>query len=562
MNAIPRPEAVADFIKHEFMVRGKIRVLDIIVRAYPEEINYIVYVDETDLLRAAKIGNELDDEVSSTELQAFVVVRKASKDLTASKGYAPLTAGVKDERASELIRLISARSRVSEAQPSLSYIRDVRYNLSAVTAGRHHLIFGRRGAGKTALLVEAKRRITNDGHLSCWINMQTLRRESPPRVFLYVLDEVLRTVVARQQHYRPDSVVSAVAAELYEQVRRLLAGATTEQAMADLLIPRVQGLLRRFLEQEARHLYIFIDDFYFLPRAHQPQVLDMLNSCVRDCEAWLKVASIRHLTRWFQSSPPMGLQTIQDADLITLDVTLQDPRGAKTFLESILHEYCRTVEIGSLTKIFHGNALDRLVLASGAVPRDYLVLASNAILSAQHRQKARLVGAQDVNQAAGDAVQGKIQELEEDMASDVESARRTIGALNIVRRFCLDEHSHTYFLVDYRDKEANPRQYNVLTDLMSVRLIHLIDAGVSHAHAAGQKYEAFMLDLSQYSGLRLKHRIQVLDFSGGRIVSRRTRVAGERRVGDTARQVVQILRGAPTLRLELFEPVSGQDSDS
>lgn len=549
---------IGTFIRAEFE-RRSIPILDLSVRSYPEETNYIVYVQEQDLARSVELGNELDGQVSSSEHPAFVVVRKASTDLVEAKRARPLTDGVHDERVTRLIQLISARSRVSEAQPSLSYIRDIKSNLSAVVAGRHHLVFGRRGAGKTALLVEAKRQISEDGSLSCWVNMQTLRKETPQRVFLYVLDAVLTTVVARQQKYRPASAISAAAAQLYEQVQTMISASETAGDAADRLIPRAQHILKRFLEQDGNQLYIFVDDFYFLPRDSQPQVLDMLVSCIRDCEAWLKVASIRHLTRWFQSSPPMGLQTTQDADLIDLDVTLQDPRRAKSFLESILQGYSKTVGIGTLTRIFHGKALDRLVLASGAVPRDYLVLASSSIRNAQRREKAKLVGAQDVNQAAGDAMQVKLQELEEDMASSVESAKRTVVALNTVRQFCLDEHNCTYFLVDYRDKEGNPEDYNVLTDLMSVRLVHLIDAGVSHAHAAGQRSEAFMLDLSQYSGLRLKQGIEVLDFEGGRIVARRTRSAGNRRVGDTPRQVIAILRGAPTLVLKRLERISLHD---
>ena len=170
-------------------------------------------------------------------------------------------------------------------------------------------------------------------------------------------------------------------------------------------------------------------------------------------------------------------------------------------------------------------------------------------------EKAKLVGAQDVNQAAGEAMQIRIQELEEDMAANIESANRTIAALNTVRNWCLEERGYTYFLVDYRDKEENPGRYNVLTDLMSVRLVHLIDAGVSHAHAAGQRSEAFMLDLSQYSGLRLKQGIEIIDFESGQIVARRTRSATARRVGNTPREVIAILRVAPTLTLNHFEHI-------
>jgi hypothetical protein len=128
-----------------------------------------------------------------------------------------------------------------------------------------------------------------------------------------------------------------------------------------------------------------------------------------------------------------------------------------------------------------------------------------------------IVGVQDVNQAAGAAASIKLQELEDDMASNVGTADRTLSTLQRVRDFCLEEESFTYFLVAYRDKENNAGAYSLLTDLMDVRLVHLLDAGVSDPHAAGKRSEAFMLDLSQFSGSRLKQRINVLDFVSGLI---------------------------------------------
>ncbi|WP_162794537.1 hypothetical protein [Nocardioides houyundeii] len=549
---------VVQFLRSEFASRAQIDVLSIDTRSYPEETNYIVYVAEDDVAEASAVGNALDDELAEQLPRAFVVVRKAGKDLASQAKSTTLTKGVQDPRATDLIRLISARSRVSLAQPSLSYVRDAEANISAVTAGRHHLIFGRRGAGKTALLVEARQQLQREGAITAWVNIQTLRNESPDRVILYVLEELLSQALAAMKHVKSESVVSVDLTHVYESVRGLLLRSDVVKKDVTGLAPRVQRALSRFLDIEGASVFVFLDDFYYLPRQDQPGILDLLHGCVRDCDAWLKVASIRHLTRWFQSSPPLGLQTIHDADTIDLDVTLQDPGRAQDFLENVLQRYSTHVGVPALTRLFSSTALDRLVLASGAVPRDYLVLASSAIAKSQNRQNATLVGAQDVNQAAGDAAGAKLQELEDDMASNVGTADRTLSALKVVRDFCLEEKSYTYFLVSYRDKEARATEYNLLTDLMDVRLVHLLDSGVSDPHAAGQRSEAFLLDLSQYSGSRLKQRIQVLDFSKGRVVSRQTRTAGAPKIGNTPLQVISILRGAPMFSLDRLSEIASR----
>ncbi|WP_155128636.1 hypothetical protein [[Actinomadura] parvosata] len=543
---------VPSFIRREFRDRGNIKVLDVEIRPYPDEINYIVFVEASDLPSAAQIGNDLDSEITTSEVRAFIIVRKAPPELV-DKSSDPIVNGVQDERASELTRLTSARSRVSEAQPSLSYIRDAHINLAAITTPRHHLIFGRRGAGKTALLVEARSTLPDDSVISCWVNVQTLRNEEPNRVFLHMIEEVLTAVVSRQQQVRAQSSISVAAVKLYERVGQMLALPENEESSVVRLIPEIQRTIKRFLSINGLRLFIFVDDFYYITRGQQPKLLDMLHGCIRDCDAWLKIASIRHLTRWYQSSPPLGLQTMHDADLLDLDVTLQDPEWAKKFLENILLQYAKHVGVPALSRLFHAAALDRLVLASGAVPRDYLILAGSSIEKAKRRPNAKLVGVQDVNQAAGDAAQVKVQELEEDMASNVQSAARTLEALRIVRSFCLDETSHTYFLISYREKEEFADRYNVLTDLLDLRLIHLVDGGVSDAHAAGHRLEAFMLDLSQFSGSRLKQGIRVLDFANGRMLSRKTKgakVGGSDKSGDTPLKLIAILRTAPKFGLE------------
>lgn len=537
-----------EWLRKEFAQQG-LSVVEVETRTFPQEAHHIVFVRPDDVERALVLGNRLQLPSTGT-IDEFVIVRPATPAMLATTGISvagPIRS-VHDERCGDLINLVSARSRVSNAQPSLVYIPDARANFAAVTAARHNLIFGRRGAGKTALLVEAKQQLAAAGSVTAWINVQTYRREPHQRVVLYALNEMLSALIASRS-VDDKSQVAISLSTLSARVQALLDAEETPDRLVHDLVPRAQRVLRDYVSVSGRALFVFLDDFYYLPRAEQPEVLDLLHGFTRDANVWLKIASIKHLTRWWQATPPLGLQSGQDADLVDLDITLQDPAEAKRFLEGVLLAFARTVGIPSLSRVFRPEALDRLVVASGAVPRDYLVLATSAIGRAQKRAKARLVGVQDVNQAAGDAAASKIQELEEDMASNAGTAEATLATLKAVRSFCLEDESCTYFLVGFRDREDRPASYNLLTDLMDVRLIHLLDAGVSDAHAAGQRSEAFMLDLSQYSGARLKQKVRVLDFSEGHFVSRETRSSRPPKAARTPRELITMLRGAPTLAL-------------
>lgn len=516
-------------------------------RDYPEEIIFIVRVRQDDIKAAQEICNELDHDIQQNGLKGFITVRKSEN--SPPKPVGMLAAGVGDVRVNELVSLLTARSRTSEFQPSLSYIPDTASNNRTVAAPRHQLIFGRRGAGKTALMVEAKKAVLEDGNVAAWVNLQTLRQQSVPLTLVYICQrtcEAMQGFFTRTQR-TPQVVVqiSAMAAEL----DRLYASSSISAESLSRLIPNMQATLRRFAESSSCRTYIFIDELHYFPRSKQPELLDLLHGIVRDCDTWLKIAGIRHLSRWFQSNPPLGLQTGHDADPIDLDITLESPSKAKTFLEQILLSYARAVGISALSRVFMAEALDRVVLASGAVPRDYLVLSADAIRQAQRRERAKLVGVQDVNKAAGEAAKVKLAELEDDTSSS--EGLSLVGELNRIRAFCLDEKRSTFFRIDFRDKEKNPSAYGVIQDLMDLRLLHLIDPSLSDEKEAGRRSEVYMIDLSQFSGQRLKKNLRALDFKEGFLVMKETGTAAPAKRGATPKQRLGILRRAPLFPLTL-----------
>ena len=493
-----------------------IEVVDVAATAFPEETIILAKVFEDSFETAIQMAAVIDAELQSRGFNGFVTIRGVERRPVSLQ---PVTEGVHDSRIPQLIELLTTRSRTSQAQPSLSYVPDAAANASLITAARHHLVFGRRGAGKTALLLEGKRKAELQGATVTWSNIQTHRDADAASVFLWIVDDLLTQVEAPAREYtRSDLLVREVEA-LRNEVRQ---SAKTGVGVGTL-VPRVHQTISRFGQTTGIRIYMFLDDFHYLARDQQPELLDLLHRATRDCDVWLKVAAIKHLTRWFDNARHVGLETGHDADHIELDLTLKDPARAKLFLEEVLRRYALQAAISALSKVLSTGALDRLVLASGAVPRDYLTLAARAIQRCRTRPNSRVVGVQDVNAAAGEAAKVKIDELEEDLASSADARNITLEALKVVRSFCIDEKAFTYFRVDFRDKEEKPDEYNALTSLLDVRLLHLLEPSLSDPHQAGERSEVYMLDLSQFSGQRLKNYLRVLDFSHGHFVSRETR---------------------------------------
>ena len=182
------------------------------------------------------------------------------------------------------------------------------------------------------------------------------------------------------------------------------------------------------------------------------------------------------------------------------------------------------------------------------MPRDYLTLSANAINQARTREKARLVGVQDVGKSAGQIAEIKISELEEDGAS-TEGMLNRIKGLDQILTFCKEKNC-AFFRIDFRDRDDHSEEYRIIKELMDGRLIHLVRASLSDIQEQGRKYEVYMLDLSQFSSERFKLRIKTLDFQKGYIVFRETGTTNKPTIGNTSVRLLGILRRGPLFKLE------------
>lgn len=518
--------------------------VETVVREFPGETIVVMYVSESDYDSALEISSKIDAELPEP---GFVVVRKAQQASTHGKSSIE---SIRDPRVTRLIELLNERSRTSEQQPSLQYIPDAAANATIAITRRHHVIFGRRGVGKTALLLEAKRRIEERGAKVVWQNMQSVRGLDVSRAFLTVAHRICNLPTAAYQG-RPAKPLSLQLTEkLSGEVSSLLNAPQVPISKVAVLIPQIQEMLRVFCEELQESVYVFLDDIHYMAMGDMPEFLDLVHGCTRDTSVWLKIAGIRHQCRLFVDTPPKGLQIGHDVAVIDLDITLEEPAKARQFLFEVLRVYLDSAGISNISGCMSSAALDRLVLASGGVPRDFLVLAAKALQIARGRAKARTVGIQDVNEAAGQTALQKTSELEDDAATSVGAAKQRLSTLETIRAFALEEQHCSFFKVSFREKERLPQKYRLLQSLMDLRMVHLMRSSVSDAHHAGERYEVYMLDLSQFTGARLKQQLRMLDLKGDRLVVRKTGTSEEPMEASTPRQLVTLLRGGPTLSLD------------
>jgi len=222
-------------------------------------------------------------------------------------------------------------------------------------------------------------------------------------------------------------------------------------------------------------------------------VLHLVHAAVKGANGWLKVAGLRSLLNYYSAADRIGLQVPGDAQLITLDLTLENPERAESHLRAILEGFLRAVGYSTANTVLPQPAFKRLAWANAGVPRDFLQMFGRSIDHAR-RNRHTVVTLSDVNASIGESGQGKMDELAQDTRN---SRGEVVDVLSKIEDLCLERHQINAFLVRSVDSKER-KLVHVLSDL---RLVHLINQSIT-PDRAGERYEAYIIDYSLFTGFR------------------------------------------------------------
>jgi hypothetical protein len=330
-----------------------------------------------------------------------------------------------DSRLKKLERLIRESFRVRDNSTPV-YV-EVAGNLERVSLRQHQVIFGRRGSGKSCLLVYYRHKVAPSENVhSTYIVADSVKTLDYPDVLLRLLLAIFRGLpktpllprvwkwLTREQDpvgevvkelegllSRPASAKLKVtedraaerssSARLSAQAKGTAASLGSDETRRQVTqeiresdeekIRTIENRLADYktaiqgrLDASSKAFAVFIvDDFYLIERAVQPDVIDYLHRLLRDTDLYLKVGTVRHRTRLLRTSPlHVGVQPQQDIDGFNLDQTLENLDQTGTYLGTMLRELGGLVGIENVLTVMSDEANKDLVLLSGGVPRDYL----------------------------------------------------------------------------------------------------------------------------------------------------------------------------------------------
>ena len=349
--------------------------------------------------------------------------------------------------------------------------------LADVSARQNHVVFARRGCGKTLLLHYSGKHLPI-GVRAVYLNCEDFKRHSFPNVLIEILDslfreleqhlsgwfgrkrrsrELIRNIRAQLSQLKENDEVMDAAVKTVSSVEnsgtfggkigtpsgikiaasgaidlsrkqrneteRTFQSRKEKIVMLDQLLPQLKRQVAEFFELSSavESVFLQIDDLYHLRRDDQPFVVDYVHRLCKDVPLFFKIATLRHASVLFVSreGQPIGAQERQDFQPLNIDYTFMDFRKTRDQNKLILREFGKLAGFtaAEVDGLFKGTGFDRLVLAGGGVPRDTLSLFLEVLSEVERNSDDKRIGKDDVRILSKSNFERRIEELKQGLRS-------------------------------------------------------------------------------------------------------------------------------------------------
>lgn len=441
------------------------------------------------------------------------------------------------------LRFIEENMRVTE-QTSIEYL-DSQGVMGRLKIKQNHIVFGRRGSGKSLLL----KSLRDIGEVECIsINLEDFKDISFPNSIIQVqkalIKKLIPKVISQHRWYslrnKKKSILLKMRLnkqlkslnhhikhpDIYDQEikeknlkkgmarakKKILGGegegtyeASKETELSkklkvnklDILkndLSNIKELFSDVAKYIEKDIFLILDDFYFIKKNEQPYFIDFFHRVSKNIPLYLKVATIQHRSKLYvQDQSYVGVELPHDAQPIYLDYSLEDFDRLVSFKRKLLEHINQKVGVdidydGLITE----NAFRFLCLASGGVPRDFFSL----LISLESQFGGdRSISKPNVIEKAIENVKNKMETLKKD-AFDEEVLLEHY--LQIIRSEIIDNKKWNAFLLSNSDVQNYPQINQAIKELVDLRFIHLVNPNTSAASSDGTRYSAYMLDIGLF----------------------------------------------------------------
>lgn len=429
--------------------------------------------------------------------------------------------------------------------------------VNRLASNRNHVIFGRRGSGKSVLLRELEMRVESKIQ-TVLIDVEQIAQKSYPNLIIEILLITLRDLLAHTRagllnklniprrnlareieveikrleslYQKPDEVKRKVLDRKQEEsktefseeistvqsILRLAANLSNRKAKEQAIeeeatwkkigalfngIGKYRALINKWLEEMGYDaLYILVDDFYQIDLLHQPLIADYLKRLLRGIPCYLKIATVRNRSLLFvkDNLTEAGLQAAHDYTSLDLDFSLDDFERARNFLSTILRHVCEG-RLGPLNpdSLFASDSVDTLDIlteASGGNPRDFINLLHDIIASKRMSRAKTPITHSDILVSV---VNYYDREIKRDMERTYLNFHVLNSFLKQVIAIC-QENADIGFYVANKDLKNYPAVSSLIGQLADSRFIHLLTIAYDPPTHKDKPASAYIVSMGIY----------------------------------------------------------------
>jgi|GEM_PF-6548740 len=440
----------------------------------------------------------------------------------------------------KLVLVLSEVKRQETGTNRLEYI-DVRGSVQKLLDKENHVVYGRRGSGKTALLNEVKEKAGNNGGLAIVIDSELSKNNTFPDIVIKVVVELLKGLKGEKTflhhnkyqkkivslleafntllHQADDMAVCSnrgIAKKIHANLGKagfdmgFSVGSNNEieykykQHKESILIKidtELRDVIKGWLKSsDYKYIFLCLDDYYLLNDQSQLKLIDYIHRLCKNTKIYFKVCTIKHYSRLYShgdldGATITGVQEMHDYTPVSLDAYLEGFEDTNKFIESILVGAAKFAGIDNLTEYMSRQAMKRITWAAGGVPRDAMLILLEVLDNSDN------IGKRAVNNAAKSVFESS---KRADLVKD--SSRQGADVLNTAfeRLYSLfvEQQKTTAFLVERKEtiNENEVATIAIINQLHDLRFIHQVVSSISanKPRLRAKRFIAYAFDIGSY----------------------------------------------------------------
>ncbi len=265
----------------------------------------------------------------------------------------------------------------------------------------------------------------------------------------------------------------------------------------------VAEFFSEFARLTEQKVILYLDDFYLIDLNKQPRVVQYLHDIYKNSHFnsfCFKLCSIPNRTR-LNEEGKVDFSIKDDFSPIRLDKELYDFINLKDFLLRVTSNLNPELSIssGDISSLFNNeDVLNYTAVATGGVPRDFLVTLSELIKIARTDQSSS-IKKEHLYSAVADLKLDKEQNIE--VESDI-SPEILRNALVVIEEQIIRDLNTNVVL--YPTKLVKEHEH-LLKNLVNLRYFHIISDSVTSENVKKETFTAYLIDMTFYAkGKKLK----------------------------------------------------------